>query len=142
VSLATLCRALATDINSVNGCPAVGTSQVGANVFSHEALIGSNWESIYPTFWNLLDFGKTTCRSIMITFGIPTKPDVEPGAAAYIEVVQETLDPQVATAAYGAIATLNASLDGRPWFIENAATVGEVGIAIRGQASCYSATGK
>jgi hypothetical protein len=110
------------------------------NVFQYDAFISSNDSSIYPVYWNLIDFPATNCRSIDISFGMPTDGS-QAGDTAYLETVEQTLEPQSASTVYGVLGTLNATLDGRPWFLENAATRSADEIAINGTASCYTPTG-
>lgn len=140
VSIATLCRGSGVKIDSGPGCPSVGDTQIAGNVFSYAIHIESNDASVYPTFWNLIDFPTNTCRSLSLTFGIPLSGG-STGDSAYLQVVSQTLDPQTASVPYGALGELHAALDGRPWFLENSGTSRGDEITINGLASCYTATG-
>ncbi|MGH3398801.1 MAG: hypothetical protein ACRDPO_29360, partial [Streptosporangiaceae bacterium] len=113
---------------------------VGSHVFQYKILVNNNGSSIYPTFNNLIDFPATTCRTISFTFGMP-QDSSQSGDTAYIETIEQTKDPQVGSVGFGALRTFHAALDGHPWFLENAASNGNDGIAISATASCYTVSG-
>ena len=140
VSVATLCSNGGVKSDAVNGCPYVGTSQIGDSVFEHAILIEDNDESVLPSYWNLIDFPATTCRSIRLAFGMPTDGS-QPGDTASVRVTAQTLAPQSAAVGYGQVAELDATLDGHPWSLENAATSTADKIAINGVASCSTSSG-
>ena len=140
VSMATLCSGPGVIINAGNGCPFNGSTQIGEHVFQYVVLITSNEGSVYPSFYNLIDFPKTTCRSVAFTFGMPANGS-ESGDTAYLETIEQTRDPQMASAGFGVLKTLHAKLDGHPWFLENSASSGADEIAINGKASCYTPSG-
>ncbi|HEV3321836.1 MAG TPA: hypothetical protein VG147_06525 [Solirubrobacteraceae bacterium] len=127
-------------MHAVNGCPYLGTSQIGFDAFERAILIEDNNESVLPTYWNLIDFPATSCSSINLTFGMPTDGS-QPGDTASIQVTAQTLAPQSATVGYGQTAKLEATLDGHPWSLENAATSTDDKIAINGVASCSTPSG-
>ncbi len=140
VPLATLCETHEVQLHAVNGCPYIGTSQIGTDAFERAILIEDNNESALPTYWNLIDFPATTCNSIDLTFGMPTDGS-QPGDTASIQVTAQTLAPQSASVGYGQIGKLEATLDGHPWSLENAATNTYDKIAINGVASCSTPSG-
>ena len=140
VSLATLCNNPGVIINAGNGCPYNGSAQIGDHVFPYVILVTSNEGSVYPNFYNLIDFPATTCRSIAFSFGMPANGS-QSGDTAYLETIEQTRDPQVASAGFGVLKTLHAKLDGHPWFLENSASNGADEIAINGTASCYTLSG-
>jgi hypothetical protein len=140
VSLGTLCQNNGVSIDAVNGCPYIGSSMIGAASFDYAILIENNNDSVSPTYWDLIDFPATSCRSITLTFGMPTDGS-EPGDTASIEVITQSQAPQAASVSYGNIATLTATLDGGRWSLENSATNADDEIAVNGTASCTSATG-
>lgn len=140
VSIGVLCNNPNVIDNAGNGCPYSGSTQVGSNIFQYKILVEDNSGSVYPTFWNLIDFPATTCRSITFRFGMPQNSS-QSGDTAYIETVEQTLDPQVRSVGYGGLRTFRAALDGHPWFLENSATNGNDGIAINATASCYTVSG-
>lgn len=138
--LSTLCANHEVQLHAVNGCPYLGTSQIGFDAFERAILIEDNNESVLPTYWNLIDFPATSCSSINLTFGMPTDGS-QPGDTASIQVTAQTLAPQSATVGYGQTAKLEATLDGHPWSLENAATSTDDKIAINGVASCSTPSG-
>jgi hypothetical protein len=140
VPLATLCSNPEVQLHAVNGCPYLGTSQIGFDDFERAILIEDNNESVLPTYWNLIDFPATSCSSIDLTFGMPTDGS-QPGNTASIQVTAQTLAPQSATVGYGQTAKLETTLDGHAWALENAATSMEDKIAINGVASCSTPSG-
>jgi hypothetical protein len=140
VSIAVLCNNPKVNINTDNGCPDSGSTQVGNHVFPYKVLVSDNDSSVYPTFFNLIDFPATTCRSITFTFGMPQDAS-QSGDTGYIEAVEQTLDPQVGHVGFGALRTFRVALDGHPWFLENSASSGADGIAINATASCYTVSG-
>lgn len=140
VSLATLCSNPAVHSNAVNGCPYVGTSQIGADAFERVILVEDNDESVLPRYWNLFDFPATSCSSIALTFAMPTEAS-QPGDTASIQVTAQPLPLQSATVGYGQIGKLKATLDGHPWSLDNAATNTDDKIAINGVASCSTPSG-
>jgi hypothetical protein len=140
VSLSTLCENHEVQLHAVNGCPYLGTSQVGSDALERAILIEDNNESVLPTHWNLIDFPTTSCSSIDLTFGMPTDGS-RPGDTASVQVSAHTLASQSATVGYGHVAKLEAALDGHPWSLENAATSREDKIAINGVASCSTPSG-
>jgi hypothetical protein len=140
VSLATLCSNQNVELHAVNGCPYLGTSQIGFDAFARAILIEDNDESVLPTYWNLIDFPATSCSSIALTFGMPTDGS-QPGDTASIQVTAQALSPQSARVGYGQVAKLEATLDGHPWSLENAATSTDDKIAINGVASCSTTSG-
>ncbi len=140
VSIGTLCSNSKVVDNAGNGCPYSGSTQVGSHIFQYKILVNNNGSSVYPNFYQLIQFPATTCRSISITFGMPADSS-QSGDTAYIETVEQTKDPAVASAGFGSLATFRAQLDGHPWFLENAATSTNDGIAINATASCYTRSG-
>jgi hypothetical protein len=140
VPLATLCENHEVQSHAVNGCPYPGTSEVRFDGFERTILIEDNDESVLPTYWNLFDFPATSCSSIALTFAMPTE-DSQPGDQASIQITAPPLAPQSATIGYGQIGKLEATLDGHPWSLENAATNTDDKIAINGVASCSTPSG-
>jgi hypothetical protein len=140
VPLSKLCENHEVQSHAVNGCPYRGTSQIGFDAFERTILIEDNDESVLPKYWNLFDFPATSCSSITLTFAMPTE-DSQPGDTASVQVTAQTLPPQSATVGYGQIGKLEATLDGHPWSLENAASNTDDKIAINGVASCSTATG-
>lgn len=140
VPLATLCENHEVQSHAVNGCPYPGTSEVGFDAFERTILIEDNDESVLPRYWNLIDFPATSCNSITLTFAMPTV-DSQPGDTASIQVTAQPLAPQSASVGYGQIGKLEATLDGHPWSLENAATSTADKIAINGVASCSTPSG-
>jgi hypothetical protein len=140
VPLSKLCENHEVQSHAVNGCPYPGTSQIGFDAFERTILIEDNDESVLPTYWNLFDFPATSCSSIALTFAMPTE-DSQPGDTASIQVTAQPLAPQSATVGYGQIGKLEATLDGHPWSLENAATSTDDKIAINGVASCSTPSG-
>ena len=140
VPLASLCNNPGVIINAGNGCPFNGSTQIGGRVFPYVVLVTSNEGSVYPSFYNLIDFPATTCRSIAFSFGMPVNGS-QSGDTAYLETIEQTRDPQMAGAGFGVLKSLHAKLDGHPWFLENSASNGADEIAINGKASCYTPSG-
>lgn len=140
VSLGTLCEHQGVELHAVNGCPYPGTSQIGFDAFERTILIEDNDDSVLPSYWNLIDFPATSCSSISLTFAMPTEAS-QPGDTASIQVTAQPLAPQSASVGYGQIGKLEATLDGHPWSLENAATNADDKIAINGVASCSTASG-
>jgi hypothetical protein len=54
VSLDTLCRNSNVVNDSVNGCPYNGSAQIGTRSFAYEAYVSSNYDSVNPSYWELL----------------------------------------------------------------------------------------
>ncbi len=140
VPLSKLCENHEVQSHAVNGCPYLGTSQIGFDAFERAILIEDNDESMLPRYWNLFDFPVTSCSSIALSFAMPTE-DSQPGDTASIQVTAQPLPPQSATVGYGQIGKLEAALDGHPWSLENAASNTDDKIAINGVASCSTASG-
>jgi hypothetical protein len=88
---------------AANGCPYLGETLIGATTFKYTALVKNNNESILPTYWNLIDFPATSCRSIDLTFGMPADGS-QPGDTASVQITAQTLVPQSARVGYGAVA--------------------------------------
>jgi hypothetical protein len=140
VPLSSLCSNSGVQLHAVNGCPYNGTTLVGPTNFAYTILIEDNDESVMPSYWNLIDFPATTCDSIDLTFGMPTDGS-QAGDTASIQVTAQTLAPQSASVGYGQFGKLEATLDGHPWSLENAATNTGDKIAINGVASCSTPSG-
>jgi hypothetical protein len=140
VSLATLCSNPSVQSNAVNGCPYLGSSQVGAEEFAHAILVEDNDESITPAFWDLFNFPSGTCETVRLSFGMPDNGS-SPGDSASLRVKAGSLAPVSATVSYGRLGTLEASLDGQRWSLENSATNTDDKIAIDGTAQCSTSTG-
>lgn len=51
VSLSTLCENHEVQLHAVNGCPYLGTSEIGFDAFERAILIEDNNESVLPTYW-------------------------------------------------------------------------------------------
>jgi hypothetical protein len=136
VLLSTLCSNDDVSIDAVNGCPYSG--QTGN--FSYTILIEDNEDSVTPEYWDLIDFPETTCTSISLSFAMPTDGSA-PGDTASIAVVGQSGSAQSASVGYGQTATLNVTLDGGPWSLQNSATSSEDEIAVNGYAACSTASG-
>lgn len=139
VDLNTLCQDPGAENSSVNGCPYDGVAEVGSESFSYAAYVDDNDSSVYPTYWDLLDFPAGTCRSVQVTFGIPESGG-EPGDSVYLQV-SDGAGTYVGTAEYGKLATFTAPLNGKAWSVSNSATNADDEIAINLVATCSTANG-
>ena len=141
VGLQPLCSAPGASNNSMNGCPAAGTAPLGFGHFKYAAHVSNNHDSVYPAFWDLLNFPATSCSSVTLSFAMPTGGSVE-GDTAYLRVTQHGAKALTASVPYGAPSTLTAPLDGAPWQVGNSATSQDDQIVINATAICYTANGQ
>ena len=139
VSLDSLCANSGISNSSVNGCPYDGTTSVGGQPFTYEAFVSDNWQSVYPSFWDLIDFPTNTCNAVTVTFGIPDGGGL-PGDIAYLQVAGSS-GVVAAQATYGTVGTLTTALNGEPWSLQNSATSDSDEIAINLTATCSTQSG-
>jgi len=139
VDLSTLCQDAGAANDSVNGCPYDGATEIGSGSFSYAAYVDDNDSSVYPSYWDLLDFPAGTCRSAQVTFGIPDSGG-EPGDSAYLEV-SDGASTYAGTAEYGNLETFDVPLNGQAWSVSNSATNADDEIAINMVATCSTANG-
>lgn len=139
VPLSELCSGAGVQLHAVNGCPYNGSTSVGLTNFAYTILIEDNDESVTPLYWNLIEFPASTCSSITLSFGMPTTRS-NPGDIASIQVAG-TAGPASMSAAYGAVASFSATLNGQPWTLQNSATNTDDQIAVNGLATCSTPTG-
>jgi hypothetical protein len=140
VSLKDLCSAPNASNNSMNGCPALGTASIGSISFNYASHVSNNNQSVYPAFWDLLNFPATSCSSVVLRFGMPSDGSLA-FDMSYLKVVQHGAKAQTASVRYGSETTFTVALDGSPWEVENSATSQDDQIVINATASCYTADG-
>jgi hypothetical protein len=121
-----------------NGNTGPGTATTTSNTFSY-AFGGVTGNNPFVTVSN------NTCRSASIVF-LPTYPYQLPGlvgSTGSLTVVQESMDPTTATAAFNTTGTLNVALvPGQGWSINIAGSADaeeEIYVYVNGTADCYSA---
>lgn len=142
VSLSNLCNAPNSSGGyriGGSGC-APGTIQVAGKLFQY-AFIGNYNALRPPNTGAIMSFSATTCDSISLQFSLGQGQQASAGDVAFAEVVQTKSDLQSASAPLGTVGTLNASLDGGPFNINNSATNGDE-VYWAGSAMCWSATGE
>jgi hypothetical protein len=132
VPLSVLCNVPKSTFN--NGCGA-GTVQVGSNLFQYEMTGNSNGYRP-PQYGTDVIFPASGCRSITLTFAL-SSTNAQVNEIAYIQIIQTTLDPAMGSTPVGTVGTLTATLDGGPFYIENASTNGD-GVYYNGSAICWS----
>lgn len=112
-----------------------GTVDVGSHVFPYQVTLSGNF---YPQYEDVMDTtAPTTCRSVQLLFGGGVH-------SRYLELLQETLSPVLASSGSETLGTLRAHLDGKPWHLlasysPNASYNGN--LYASGTFDCYSATG-
>jgi len=116
-----------------------GTIDVGTHVFPYQVRLGGDYGSAsYPQYSDVMDTtAPTTCRSVQLLFGGGVH-------SRYLELLQETLSPVLASSGSETLGTLRAHLDGKPWHLlasysPNAGYYDD--IYASGTFDCYSATG-
>jgi len=139
VPLGTLCRGSGVVYNAENGCPYDGTATIGSDQLPYEVLIGNNVRSVYPTFWDLINFPATTCTSVQVSFGIPQNGG-QPGDVAYIQL-REGSTTQTGSSTYGNISGFTMPLNGAAWSVNNSSTSSTGYIALNLTATCSTSTG-
>lgn len=139
VSLGTLCNNKNVQINAQNGCPFKGVTKIGATKFHYLILIANNDQSVHPAYWDLINFPRTSCQSIQLSFGMPTSGSKRKDIA-WIKVVTKA-GTQSLSVKYGQVATLTATLYGDAWSLKNSATNPNDEIAINGTGSCGTSSG-
>jgi CHAP domain len=139
VSLGRLCDNKNVQIDAQNGCPYKGAATIGSAKFQYVILIVDNDDSVYPSYWDLINFPATSCQSVQLSFGMP-KSGSDPGDTAWIEVVTKA-GAQSLRVKYGQVATLTATLYGDAWSLENSATNANDEIAVNGTGSCSTSSG-
>jgi hypothetical protein len=126
-------------INAQNGCPYKGETKIGMTNFHYLILIVNNNQSVHPAYWDLINFPRTSCQSVQLSFGMPTSGS-KPKDTAWIKV--KTKDSvQSLSVKYGQVATLTATIYGDAWSLENSATNANDQIAINGIGSCSTSSG-
>jgi len=136
VSLNALCRAQGATVGG-DGCQG-GAIQVGANLFAF-AIEGNLDLNKPPLYGTIINFPATSCRSLSLQIALDST-NSQPGDTALVQVIEGTLTPQFATVAQGAVTTFNVTLDGGPFFIQNASNENDY-IFYGGTGSCWSSTG-
>ena len=139
VSIGTLCHHKNVQINAQNGCPYKGETKIGGAAFHYLILIEDNDASVYPAYWDLINFPRTTCQSVQLSFGMPASGS-KPKDTAWIKVVTKA-GAQSLRVKYGQVATLTATLYGDAWSLKNSATNPNDQIAISGIGSCGTSSG-
>lgn len=140
VGLQVLCMAPGASNNSMNGCPAIGTATIGPSSFKYASHVSNNNQSVYPSFWDLLNFPATSCSSITVTFGMPATGSLA-FDTAYLKVAQHGASAKTASARFGRETSFTVALDGSPWQIDNSSTSSNDQIVINATASCYTPDG-
>ena len=139
VSLGTLCHHKNVQINAQNGCPYKGETKIGVTKFDYLILIENNDALVHPAYWDLINFPRTSCQSVQLSFGMPASGS-KPKDTAWIKV--KTKDGvQSLSVGYGQVATLTAAVYGDAWSLENSATNPNDQIAINGTGSCSTSSG-
>ena len=139
VSLGTLCHHKNVQINAQNGCPYKGEAKIGATKFPYLILIENNNQSVYPAYWDLINFPRTSCQSVRLSFGMPASGS-KPKDTAWIKVVTKD-GVQSLSVKYGQVTTLTATTYGDAWSLKNSATSAIDQIAITGTGSCATSSG-
>ena len=139
LSLDTLCSGSGVANDSVNGCPYDGTTRVGNQSFTYMAYVSSNYESVHPAYWDLLNFPATTCSFVSVHFAIPNDGG-QLGDTAFLRI-REGAITRSASVLSGNVGSLQMPLTGRPWRLYNSATSDTDQIAISLSATCASPNG-
>lgn len=119
--------------------PTGGETKIGGTVFHYLILIEDNDASVYPAYWDLINFPRTTCQSVQLSFGMPASGS-KPKDTAWIKMVTRA-GTQSLSVKYGQVATLTATLYGDAWSLKNSATNPNDQIAISGTGSCGTSSG-
>jgi hypothetical protein len=137
VSLNALCRAQGAIIGG-DGCQG-GAVQVGSNLFAFaiEGNVDFNKPPIYGT---IVNFPATTCRSLSLEIALDSA-NAQPGDSVSVQVIEGTLAPQFVTVVQGAITTFDVTLDGGPFFVQDASIENDY-VFYGGTGSCWSSTGE
>jgi len=139
VTLDQLCRGPGASNNSQNGCSYDGTTKIGSTSFPYQAFVSNNDQSVFPLYWDLLDFPATTCTSVKVSFGIPNGGG-NSGDTVYLSVANGATS-RTASATYGKITTFSVPLTKIPWTVSNSATQQDDEIAMSMVATCSTSTG-
>jgi hypothetical protein len=109
-----------------------GNIQIGSTDYTYAAN-DDQWVT-YPSYAELVNVSKSTCRSVSISFG-------DPNDSSYVQIVQSSSNPETSSAGDNAVAQAKLPLDGGPWILNAAEGSGESNIYFNGTLSCYSITG-
>jgi hypothetical protein len=124
--------------------------QIGSQLFSYEA--SDNPGTLIGSYNTLVSEKSTTCRSISVQIGALNLYDGSGGEAS-VSVVQENTNPQATSTYPGTVGSLQATLTGGPWTLEDTTTVEgtpnpssdhepeSIAIYVSGMLSCYTPTG-
>jgi len=109
--------------------------QIGNTVFT--VMFGVN-NAQYPTGWGtVLQFHKTSCRSVTMQYATQTVPD-----NVYIQLIQADSPAQSGEGPGNQVNTFTASMDGGPFILEVADDNGGDWIDVNGSADCYTSDGE
>ena len=136
VSLNALCRAQGAGIGG-DGCQG-GAIQVGLNLFAF-AIAGNMDLNKPPQYGTIIDFPATSCRSLSLEIALDSS-NSQPGDTGLVQVIEGTSAPQFATVVQGAVTTFKVTLDGGPFFVQDASNE-NVYIFYGGTGYCWSSTG-
>ena len=136
ISLNALCRAQGAVIGG-DGCQG-GAIQVGLNLFAF-AIAGNMDLNKPPLYGTIINFPATSCRSLSLEIALDST-NSQPGDTALVQVIEGTLAPQFATVVQGTVTTFNVTLNGGPFFVQNASTENDY-IFYGGTGSCWSSSG-
>jgi hypothetical protein len=125
----------ANDMNWPWGCYPT-TIQVGSTVYA-AATVDQN-ENTTPTGPATVTATKTSCRSASITFAAPNS---EQFSTIGVQLTQSAADPQSATASYGQVGTLSASITSPDWDLEIWTDTGAYDVYWDAVFNCWSASG-
>jgi hypothetical protein len=110
------------------------TVQIGDQAFNFIFWPGTY---AYPTWVQVFQFTKTSCRQISVRFATNGSTN---GDRAYTQVVQSGTKPTQSSSPTGVIGTMNVSLNGGPYIL-NGSTSSDGIEYFNGSALCYTATG-
>jgi hypothetical protein len=136
VSLDALCGAQGAIIGG-DGCQG-GAIQVGTNLFAF-AIEGNADLNKPPLYGTIINFPATTCRSLSLEIALDSAHS-QPSDTAFVQVIEGTLAPQFVTVVQGAVTTFNVTLDGGPFFVQDASNENDY-VFYGGTGSCWSSTG-
>jgi hypothetical protein len=131
-----LCRAQGAVIGG-GGCQG-GAVQVGSNLFAF-AIEGNMDLNKPPQYGTIIDFPATSCRSLSLEIALDSS-NSQPGDTGLVQVIEGTSAPQFATVVQGAVTTFKVTLDGGPFFVQDASNE-NVYIFYGGTGYCWSSTG-
>lgn len=120
-----------------------GTVEVGSNLYSYEMagnVVGNGCGASQPPRWcTEIQFPKTSCRTMNLTFALQNGSDGSD--AANVQIIQTTLDPESSSTNENQVGHFKVTFDGGPWYLQDNSIDGDQ-VYYAGSASCWTQSGQ